>query len=167
MIALITPPDRAASFHADALAIGAIGLVRDTGVLRTFVGSCVAVAIQDRRRRLAALAHVMLPAANGRTSPPGKYADTAIAEMLRLLEEAAGGPPSCTAKLAGGARMFAFGSGTPIGDQNVAAVERILAAAGIPVTARACGGDCGRRVTLDIASGLLTVETVGHGVETL
>lgn len=158
--------DPVTGFHDAAIAIGQIG-VATAGVLRTFVGSCVAVALHDRRRRIAALAHVMLPASNGQASPPGKFADTAVAEMLRLLAERAGGPLSCTAKLAGGASMFAFGSGVPIGVQNVAAVEAVLAAAGIPILASACGGEHGRRVTFDVATGAVTVETVGHGTLTL
>lgn len=164
---MTTPPERGSIFHADALAIGQIGVARDGGFLRMFVGSCVAVVIQDRRRRVAALAHVMLPACNGRGTPPGRYADTAIPEMLRLLADLGGERSACTAKLAGGAKMFAFASGVPIGDQNVSAVERLLAEVGIPVTARACGGDCGRRVSLEVATGVMTVETVGHGTERL
>jgi len=161
-----SPTDRAAAFHADAVAIGRIG-VATQGMLRTFVGSCVAVALFDRRRGLAALAHVMLPASHGVATPPGKFADTAVPEMLRLLAERAGEVPACAAKLVGGARMFAFGTGTPIGEQNVAAVEHALAVARIPVIARDCGGDCGRRVCLDVATGAVTVETVGHGARTL
>lgn len=160
-------PDRMAGFHSDAIPIGEIRAARDSGLLRTFVGSCVALVLQDRRRRVAALAHVMLPAANGRHAPPGKYADTAVPEMLRLLGLLAGEPVACTAKLAGGAKMFAFGAGLPIGDQNVAALERALALVGIPITARACGGESGRRVAVDVATGVVTVEMVGRAIETL
>jgi chemotaxis receptor (MCP) glutamine deamidase CheD len=63
--------------------------------------------------------------------------------------------------------MFAFGTGTPIGAQNVTALEAALNNAGIPITARDCGGDCGRRVTVDVATGVVTVETVGRGTLTL
>ena len=158
--------DRPQTFHADAVAIGQIG-VAASGVLRTFVGSCVALILQDRRRGVAALAHVMLPASNDTAAPPGKCADTAVPEMLRLLARCAGQPPACTAKLVGGAKMFAFGTGTPIGAQNVTALEAALGAAGIPITARDCGGDCGRRVTVDVATGVVTVETVGRPPLTL
>jgi chemotaxis protein CheD len=160
-------PDRTTGFHSDAIPIGEIGVARDSGVLRTFVGSCVAVVLQDRRRRVAALAHVMLPAANGRVTPPGKYADTAVPEMLRLLGLLAGESVACTAMLAGGARMFAFGAGSPIGEQNVTALERALALVGIPITARDCGGECGRRVSLDVATGSVTTEMVGRGIQAL
>ena len=110
----------------------------------------------------------MLPASNGRGTSSGKYADTAVAETLRLLREATGETNLvCTAKLVGGATMFAFQSGTPIGEQNVLAHEQILANLGIPITGRICGGRHGRRVAVDVVTGTVTVETAGHGTETL
>ena len=152
----------------DPVAIGQIGIAAGGGVLRTFVGSCVGLVLHARSKRAAGLAHVMLPASNGRGTPPGKYADTAVAETLRLLCEAAGEQSlSCTAKLVGGATMFAFQSGTPIGEQNVLALERILGDLGIPITGRICGGRHGRRLAVDVVTGTVTVETAGHGTETL
>lgn len=164
MIVTTPSPDRpAGGFHADSLGIGQIGVARDSGVLRTFVGSCVGLAVFDRRRRIAALAHIMLPDSGLAGTPPGKYADTAIPEMLRLLDGlAAGGPLRLAAKLVGGAKMFAFQTGLTVGEQNVAAVERILAGLGIPVLGRDCGGDRGRRLTLDVATAELRVDSLGQ-----
>jgi len=153
---------------SDSVAIGQIGIAVGSGVLRTFVGSCVGLVLHARSRRAAGLAHVMLPASNGKGTPPGKYADTAVAETLRLLCAAAGEKSlSCTAKLVGGATMFAFHSGIPIGEQNVLALERILGDLGIPITGRICGGSHGRRLAVDVVTGAVTVETAGHGTETL
>ena len=156
------PPPPARS--SDSVAIGQIGIATGSGVLRTFVGSCVGLVLHARSRPAAGLAHVMLPASNGKGTPPGKYADTAVAETLRLLCEAAGEPSlSCTAKLVGGATMFAFQSGI----QTVIALERILGDLGIPITGRICGGSHGRRLVVDVVTGAVTVETAGHGTETL
>lgn len=151
----------AAGFHAAAIGIGEIGVAGDGAVLRTFVGSCVGLVLFDSRRRIASLAHIVLPESHGGGEPSGKYADTAIPEMVRRLEAAAGSPLRLAAKMVGGARMFAFPAGLAIGDQNVAAVERILAARGIPLLGRDCGGDRGRRASFDVATGLLHVETLG------
>ena len=160
------PP--AAARSGDPIAIGQIGVAKGGGVLRTFVGSCVGLVLHVGSQRAAGLAHVMLPASNGRGTPPGKYADTAVAETLRLLREAVGEPTlACTAKLVGGATMFAFQSGTPIGEQNVIALEKILGDLGIPITGRLCGGRHGRRLAVDVVTGVVTVETAGHGTETL
>ena len=149
-------------FHAAALGIGEIGVGRDRGHLRTFVGSCVGLAIYDRRMRVAGLAHIMLPDSHGAGLPVGKYADTAIPEMLRLLTTLAGGEAlRLSAKMAGGARMFGVQTGIPIGDQNVLAIEQALGRLGIPLLARDCGGSRGRRLSFDIASAELTSETLG------
>lgn len=43
----------------------------------------------------------------------------------------------------------------------MAAIERLLAERGIPLMARDCGGDRGRRVSFDIASTEMTIETLG------
>jgi len=152
----------------DSVAIGQIGIAKGSGMLRTFVGSCVGLVLHVRCHRAAGLAHIMLPASNGRGTPPGKYADTAVAETLRLLREAVGESTlACTAKLVGGATMFEFQSGTPIGEQNVLSLERILGDLGIPITGRLCGGRHGRRLAVDVITGTVTVETAGQGTETL
>ena len=161
---LPTPPSR----PGDSIAIGQIGVAQGGGVLRTFVGSCVGLVLHARTQQAAGLAHVMLPSSNGNGSPPGKYADTAVTETLRLLREAVGEPPrACTAKLVGGATMFAFQSGIPIGEQNVLALEKILLDLGIPITGRLCGGRHGRRLVVDVVTGVVTVETAGQGTEIL
>ena len=128
----VPPPQPRSS---DSVAIGQIGIATGSGVLRTFVGSCVGLVLHARSKRAAGLAHVMLPASNGKGTPPGKYADTAVAETLRLLCEAAGEQSlSCTAKLVGGATMFAFQSGIPIGFSGISAFRsRAASAAGVMV----------------------------------
>lgn len=158
-----TPPaTRPTAFHTNAIGIGEIGVARSEGVLRTFVGSCIGLAIFDQRQRVAGLAHIMLPDSKGDLTQPGRYADTAIPEMMRLLRDTVGGLNlRLAAKMVGGAKMFAFQSGVTVGDQNVAAVERILRGLGIPVLARDCGGERGRRVSFDITNGEMRVETLG------
>jgi chemotaxis protein CheD len=149
-------------FHAGAIGMGEIGVARGDGQLKTFVGSCVGLALYDRKQRVAGLAHIMLPDSKGQGTPPGKYADTAIPETLRLLRAlTADIALRPAAKIVGGAKMFAFQTGMNIGEQNVAAVERLLADLDIPIIGRLCGGDQGRRITLDVASGQITVESIG------
>lgn len=152
----------------EPIAIGQIGVAKGEGILRTFVGSCVALVLYSKRHRAVGVAHVMLPAAEGRAAAPGKYADTAVAETLRQLVDLVGDTDiACTAKLIGGATMFTFQSGTPIGDQNVLALQALLGDLGIEIVGRLCGGRHGRRVAVDAATGTVTVETAEHGSETL
>ena len=57
--------------------------------------------------------------------------------------------------------MFAFQSGPTVGEQNVEALELSLRDAGIPIVARDCGSGKGRRMTFDVSSGQITVESLG------
>ncbi len=151
-----------------SIGMGEIRVARDGGTLRTFLGSCVGLVLLDRRRRLAGVAHIVLPDSRGLGQPPGKYADTAVPETVRLLRDLAGGEPlHLTAKIAGGAKMLPFQQGQTIGEQNVVAVERLLAAEGITIVGRCCGGEHGRRLVVDVATGVVTVETVGGATGTV
>ncbi len=147
---------------AVSVPIGGLATAAGSGSLRTFLGSCVGVVLYDRRLLLAGLAHVVLPESLGKETPPGKYADTAVPALVAELTTLADGKPlRLTARLIGGAKMFAFQTGPTVGDQNTAALEASLAQAGIPIVARDCGGSKGRRMTFEITSGRITVESVG------
>jgi chemotaxis protein CheD len=151
------------ALKSPSIPIGEIGVARGEGVLRTLLGSCVGLALYDRKRKIGGLAHIVLPQANGTADLPGKYADTAIPETIRRLQElAAGERLSLTAKLAGGANMFATaGAAATIGQRNIDAVERILGELGIPIVGRHVGGEQGRRMTLDIPTGSVAIDVVG------
>ncbi|HVX64641.1 MAG TPA: chemotaxis protein CheD [Pirellulales bacterium] len=146
-----------------SLPMGELAVLRTSGVLRTLLGSCLGLALYDRRLKAAALGHIVLPASQGRNGPPGKFADTAVPMMIQCLQELAPGERlKLQAKIAGGANMFAAADArNSIGVQNVAAVERILDALRIPIAGRHCGGEQGRRMMLDAATGLVTIDVVG------
>lgn len=145
------------------VAMGAIAVSRESGTLRTLLGSCIGVAIYDRWQKAAALAHVVLPMSSGEVTQLGKFADTAIPEAIQQLERLCGGVRlRLTAKIAGGANMFATtSSGSTIGQQNVEAVESRLAAHGIVIVGRHLGGTQGRRMAIEVATGKVTIEIVG------
>ncbi len=149
--------------QSSSIRIGEIGVGRDSGCLRTLLGSCLGVALYDRRVRVAGLAHIVLPKANGNSDLPGKYADTAVPELIRRMQAHSQGETlRLSAKLAGGANMFnSTNAPATIGEQNSEAVERILHDLRIPILGRHLGGEQGRRMMLDIATGLVTIEIAG------
>lgn len=61
-----------------SLPMGEIAVAGNGDVLRTLLGSCLGVALYERRLRVGALGHIVLPDSLGRTEPPGKFADTAV-----------------------------------------------------------------------------------------
>ncbi len=161
--------DRPPSGDIISVAIGRWAVAAAPVKIRTLLGSCVGVVLYDRVIRLGGLAHVVLPEARGAVDHPGKYADTAIPGMLIDLGRKLGGnaQPRLVAKLVGGAKMFQvsstrdINSGLNIGQRNQEAIERILAELGIPILARDLGGETGRRMTLDTASGVITIKVPG------
>ena len=91
----------------------------------------------------------------------------------RLLELMAGrgaNPRRITARLAGGASMFAALAppGTiQMGERNVVASKQVLHIHAIPLVGEAVGGDFGRTVRFDVSQGTLEVRSVAHGVHTI
>lgn len=138
-----------------------MSVCRDDGQLRTLLGSCIGVALYDRRQRIGGLAHIVLPESRGSTVQPGKYADTAVPELVRQMSRLADGKLKVWAKIAGGARMFAVGTASSVGEQNAMAIEKHLRQLGIAIVGRDCGGEKGRRMLLDSRTGIVTIGFVG------
>ena len=154
--------------EATLVAMAGIGVAHRKGTLRTLLGSCIGVALYDRKFKIAGLAHVVMPDSMGRNQPVGKYADTAIPETIRQMNSLAGGGRiTLSAKIAGGANMFAHVSPNntnTIGEQNIAAVEKILAAMDIPILARHLGGNAGRRMVVEAETGIVQIHIIGQPI---
>ncbi|TWU04143.1 Chemoreceptor glutamine deamidase CheD [Symmachiella macrocystis] len=138
-----------------------IAVVTKGETIRTLLGSCVGVALYDPHKKIGGLAHVVLPDSRGQEGLPGKFVDTAIPELIRLICLNNGRLKSLTAKLAGGARMFATSADVAIGEQNLAAIERELESRNIPILGRHCGGQQGRRMMFTPSTSRVQIEIVG------
>ncbi|MDQ0337287.1 chemotaxis protein CheD [Caldalkalibacillus uzonensis] len=141
--------------------------IRTTGL-----GSCVGVVIYDPSRKIAGLAHVMLPSqefSRGDTNQ-AKYADTAIPALIEKMIACGANRSQFQAKLAGGAQMFKFQSSSQvmrIGERNVEACKCQLERFNIPVVAEDTGGNFGRTIELDTLNGVLYIRTANRGIKEL
>ena len=147
--------------------MGQIAAGRAPQRMKSVLGSCIGLAIYHPRLKTGAMAHIVLPDSAGRDGTPGKFADTAVPGMLQLLKELGAPAHGLTAKLAGGANMFAGSGPLQIGDANAKAVAQKLKGFGIPVAGEDIGGTKGRRVVFDCASGQMTVECAGQPARTI
>lgn len=151
---------------AELVPMAAIGIAYRVGSLRTLLGSCIGVAIADKRLKLIGLAHVVMPDSHGRTEPLGKFADTAVPELIRQMKIIAGREQlSLIANVVGGANMFSKTSNNQlgtIGEQNLEAVKASLSRLNIPITGSHVGGYSGRRMVVDAATGRVEVQVVGQ-----
>jgi chemotaxis protein CheD len=137
-------------------------LVRRPEIARMVLGSCVGVFLIHEARGVAAIAHVVLPDAGGRTGPPCKFADVAVPHMVRLLENEKALGRGLVAKVAGGASMFQAAGPIQIGVANQAAIRQALRQAGIPLVAEHLGGSKGRRITFGSDGSEMLVEIAGE-----
>lgn len=147
--------------------MGQAMLAAEPSRLTTILGSCVAVTLYSPRRRRGMLCHVVLPQSRNSYENPAKYADTAVPHMLSTLRGEGIAQSELTAKIVGGACMFGTGQASRIGDSNVDATVHALEAAGIGIAARDAGGNTGRRICFDLATGLISITSVGRPTRTI
>jgi chemotaxis protein CheD len=133
------------------------------------LGSCVAIALHDSDARVGGLAHILLPspALSRRDPAPGKFPQTAVPLLLQEMTGRGARPQRVTARLVGGASMFASlqPAGTiQMGERNLVAVRAALAHHAIPLVGSAVGGDFGRTVRFFVEDGRIEVASVRRGV---
>jgi chemotaxis protein CheD len=131
------------------------------------LGSCIGLALVDRAKGVAALAHVMLPESTQPDPPqPHKFADLAVPALVDLALAHGALRTRLEAALVGGAAMFQFGgSGQDIGQRNAAAVARQLDALRIPVRATETGGSKGRTIRVTAGADITISVREAGGIE--
>ena len=148
---------------SERVGIAELHLGRAPTVLKAFgLGSCLAIALYDPAERLGGLVHSLLPhpRRDEAPDPPAKYVDTAIGLMVDGLVQAGAVAAHLQAKMVGGANMFEADYVTlidSVGARNVRSARQVLAAYHIPLVGEDVGGNRGRSVEFDLASGQLLV----------
>ncbi len=136
------------------------------------LGSCVAIMLHDPAAKIGGLAHILLPskALTRMGDNPAKFPESAVPVLLDLMAAKGAHQRRVTARLAGGASMFAnlAPPGTiQMGERNLVATRQVLSGHNIPLVGEAVGGDYGRTVKLHAADGRVEVHSVAHGVQIL
>lgn len=133
------------------------------------LGSCVGVVLYDQATKIAGMVHVMLPDSTQvrQNQNKAKFADTGIDLLLEELRKAGANCSRLTAKIAGGAQMFAFGHDNDmlrVGDRNVLAVKAKLQKLGIQILAEDTGKNYGRTVEFYPETGEFVIKSVGKPI---
>jgi chemotaxis protein CheD len=158
--------------------IGDMKVASSPGVLITRnLGSCVGIALHDRYQKIGALIHVKLPRdhrlADTETHDTAEifkiesiaaYADLALPSTLLLMSHLGSSSAHMTAKIAGGAQMFAIENPSMnIGKSNVEIIKRILKHYSIRLIGEDTGGDYGRTMRFDVTTGDVRLFSPGKG----
>ena len=131
------------------------------------LGSCIAIALYDARTGVGGLAHILVPSPSlaRDTSNPAKFPTTAVPLLVEEMRRR-GASQEITAKIAGGASMFASlipAGGINMGERNAVATRQALVDAGLPLVAEDCGGEHGRSVYFHLRDGRLEVRSLKIG----
>lgn len=140
-------------------------------VLVTYgLGSCVAIVLYDPVKKVGAMAHIMLPSRSlaRRDDIPGKTPQTAVPLLLEQLTAMGANSRRITARLVGGASLFASLSppGTiQMGERNVVASREVLNHNGVPLVGELVGGGSGRSVWFHLEDGSVVVRSAANQSE--
>jgi len=130
------------------------------------LGSCLAVIVHDRVRKMGGMIHFMLPAAS--TAPkkaeatPAMFADTGVPLLFRQMYELGSDKESLVVKVAGGARLYNVGGMFDIGRRNYTMLRKIFWKNAITIAAEDVGGNRSRTVSLLVDSGRVLVRSYGE-----
>ncbi|MDX2198897.1 MAG: chemotaxis protein CheD [Phycisphaerae bacterium] len=147
---------------AQFIGIGELRVVREPERLRTVLGSCIGVALFDRKAMLAGLSHVILPSSKEGSGARGKFADTAVDDLIQQMMEAGADRARLCGKMVGGARMFGAESQSDLGSRNIEAVRDRLRHHRIAIIAEDVGGMKGRKMFADPATAAVEVQIIGE-----
>jgi len=149
--------------------ISDLNVVKAPDILVTYaLGSCIGICLYDKAKKIAGLSHIMLPdsKAIANSNQPYRFADTAIPILVQKMVAAGADKRRLTAKIAGGARMFATVSNSSlsnIGQRNAMAVKDALKKQGIPIIADDTGKDYGRTLFLYADDGIMHIKSAKCG----
>jgi chemotaxis protein CheD len=143
--------------------VGELRVSRDPQVqLVTVTGPCVALALCDPEAGVAGLLHVVQPGRR-RVPRPGdrnaSYADTGVPMLVDEMVNHGARRDRLQATVVGGAMAVPPGNCGDLGRLNLEAVTGRLQEMGIPMVIREVLGQMGRRITVTVSNGSVSVDT--------
>lgn len=147
-----------------------LNIIQEGTLITLGLGSCVGIAIYDKKKKIAGLAHIMLPSSKEikNNSNKAKFADSGIEVLINKMESIGAKKTNMVAKLAGGAQMFKFNNNNDIlkiGERNVIASKSKLKDIGIKLISEDTGGNFGRTIEFNCYDGSLKIKTIGYGIK--
>ncbi len=122
---------------------------REPAEIATILGSCVAVALHDVKRKTGALNHYLLSTLSRGEPPSPRYGEIAIPAIIDAMLKDGSDRKSLRAKVYGGGSVLSGVTiGDGIGNENVDFAIRRLQEQGIPIIEQNVRGTRGRRIAL-------------------
>jgi chemotaxis protein CheD len=133
-------------------------------VIKTYaLGSCVAVMIYDKVKKIAGMIHIALPEssvdAEKARSIPGHFADTGLPLLIEEMKKMGVIKPNVWVKIAGGASVMDEALFFDIGKRNTLAVKKVLWKSNLGPISEDTGLDFSRTVTMSVGTGEIVLSS--------
>lgn len=130
---------------------------------QAYLGTCLGVALFDRKTKVGGLIHILLPEPPGFSKPDfkEKYASTGIPMLINQMIELGADPENLEASIAGGALVGPVSQQDmhlDIGGRSLDIAQTILRANGIGIIRSETGGFFTCTLELDMATGDTTIK---------
>jgi chemotaxis protein CheD len=127
-------------------------------VISTILGSCAAVCLWDRHKKVGGMNHYLLPEGPNEGPNRLRYGMAANQELLTQLKALGCEVRNLQAKIYGGSCAFGADPGRSLGSRNVELAERFLRTEGIAVIEKEVSGKRGRRLVFRTDDGTTVVK---------
>ena len=155
-------PQVTASEGEVTLYIGGVHASREPVVIKTLLGSCIAVCLHDPVSRVGGMNHFMLPfGADDHAANAARFGVHAMDRLIGAAMRAGGDRRRFVAKVFGGAHVLGRrGSQVSVPEQNIEFVRSFLETEGFPLLNADVGGEQPRQVHFHTDSGRAFVKRV-------
>ncbi len=140
--------------------IGTIEVGKSPLILKTVLGSCVAVILYDQVTKIGGMIHIFLPYKKNRNEPESRFADTGVPKLLNDVIALGAKKANLNAYIVGGGNLFKKFKKTTtptIAEQNVSAAKEALLKERIMVIDCSVGKDHGYKVSFDLETADLDI----------
>lgn len=138
-------------------------------LLKTLLGSCVAITLWHPVKRVGGMCHFLLPSRTTRGTAPldGRYGDEAVELLLQAIKRSGTTPSEYLAHLYGGADTMPDGVNIKfnVGERNIEMGWSLIDKYGFQMQDVDVGDSVPRTVSLDLPSGRVEVKRgTGHAL---
>jgi len=141
--------------------IGGVFTRDEPTIVRTVLGSCVAVCLYDLEKRIGGMNHFLLPMGECRNTLPTSYGVFAMEELVHRCIDLGAQRGNILAKVFGGGRVLQFPeSEKSVPNANIKFAFDFLESAGIRVATYDVGGVDAREIFLFTDSGRVLLRRV-------
>lgn len=124
------------------------------------LGTCVAVCIWDEKLKYGGMCHYLYPTTHKKEKATTQYGNVAITQLIRFFDNEGSDKKYLVAQIIGGAHPKNIRNGKKyesIGEKNIEIARTILQKKGIKIVSEDVGGNMGRKIIYNTATGHLMI----------